>query len=184
LGGLFNRRVGPLAALIIVAVGLAVTVAVAQVLPAPDDDPEAAKASATPTAEPTPCRALDPPYGEPPQDFAYEPVPEARRAQTVKALRVDEAAGKVDVLRAQQRSSGLSLGEIVGVPSKDPARYASSLIASSQASGAEVQGGRGYAILPLASGKGVAVGVKGCRTVLISAQDPEATKFLAAAVFG
>ena len=179
MGSLFNRRVGPLGALLIIAAGIAITLAIAQLLP----EPEPAERSATATATPRPCQALEPPYGEPPPDFAYEPVPESRRAQTVKALRVDETEGKVDVRQAKQTSSGLSLGEIVGVPGKDPARYASSLIASSQASGAKVEGGRGYAILPLASGKQVAVGVKGCRTVLISALDPEATKFLAAAIF-
>jgi hypothetical protein len=181
-GNLFNRRVGPLGALIIVAVGLAITVAIAQVIPKREREPEKT-ASATPTATATACQALDPPYGEAPSDFEYVPVAEAKRAQTVKALRLDEADGKVDVRQARQTSSGLSLGEIVGVPGKDPADYASRLIASSQASGAEVEQGRGYAILPLASGKGVAVGVKGCRTVLISAADPEAIKFLAAAIF-
>ena len=108
---------------------------------------------------------------------------ESRRAETVKALKLDEADGKVDVLAAKQKSSDLSLGEIVGIPSQDPAKYASSLIASFQSGGAKVEGGDGYAILPLESGKQVAVGVKGCRTVLISALDPEAVKFLAAAIF-
>jgi hypothetical protein len=179
-GDLFNRRVGPVGALIIVAVGLAITVAIAQLIP--EKKPET-KASATPTATATSCQELDPPYGEPPNEFRYEPVEESRRAQTVKALRLDEAEGRVDVRQARQTTSGISLGEIVGVPSRSPADYASRLIASSQASGAEVEQGRGYAILPLASGKGVAVGVKGCRTVLISAADPEAIKFLAAAIF-
>ena len=97
--------------------------------------------------------------------------------------KVTEAEGKVDVSAAKQTSTNLTLGEIVGVPAKDPAKYASSLIASSQASGAKVQPGNGHAILPLESGKQVGVGVKGCRTVLISALDPEAVKFLAAAIF-
>ncbi len=182
LGSLFNRRVGPLGALLIVAVGLAITVAIAQVIPKKEAEPEKT-ASATPTATVTTCEELDPPYGQPPNEFSYEPVEESRRAQTVKALQLDEREGKVDVRQAKQTTSGLSLGEIVGVPSRDPATYASRLIASSQASGAKVETGRGYAILPLASGKGVAVGVKGCRTVLISAADPEAIKFLAAAIF-
>jgi hypothetical protein len=178
LGSLFNRRVGPLGVLIIVAVGVAITLGIAQLLP--EREPERT-ASATPT--PTPCRALDPPYGDPPQDFTYEPVAESRRAETVTALRLDEAAGTVDVLAAKQKSSGLSLGEIVGVPSENPADYAASLVANFQTGGAQVERGRGYAILPLESGKRVAVGVKGCRTVMISALDPNATKFLAAAIF-
>lgn len=183
LGSFFNRRVGPLAAFLFLAVGFGVVVAVAQVLPSKKDDKPAETASATPTATITACEEADPPYGEPPQDFSYEPVEESQRAKTVKALRLDEAEGKVDVRQAQQTSSGLSLGEIVGVPSKNPADYASRLVASSQASGSKVETGDGYAILPLASGKGVAVGVKGCRTVMISALDPNATKFLAAAIF-
>jgi len=179
LGSLFNRRVGPLGALIIIAVGITVTVGIAQLLPEQDKPETTATATATPTA----CKALDPPYGDPPQDFTYAAVDEARRAETVKALKLDETDGKVDVLTAKQTSSNLSLGEIVGVPSQDPAQYASSLIASFQTAGAKVEDGNGYAILPLASGKQVAVGVKGCRTVLITALDPEAAKFLAAAIF-
>jgi hypothetical protein len=183
LGSLFNRRVGPLGALIIVAVGIAVTIGIAQLLPKKDEAEKTATATATATAAPTACKALDPPYGAPPQDFTYDAVDEARRAETVKALKLDEAEGKVDVLAAKQTSSNLSLGEIVGIPSQDPAQYASSLIASFQTGGAKVEAGNGYAILPLESGKQVAVGVKGCRTVLISALDPEAVKFLAAAIF-
>jgi hypothetical protein len=182
LGSFFNRRVGPVVALVFLAVGMAAVVAVAQLLPEKQDEP-AKTASATPTPTATPCTEAEPPYGEPPRDFTYEPVAESRRAQTVKALKLDEAEGKVDVRQAQQKSSGLSLGEVVGVPSKNPADYASRLIASSEASGAKVEPGNGYAILPLASGKGVAVGVKGCRTVMVSALDPNATKFLAAAIF-
>jgi hypothetical protein len=183
LGSLFNRRVGLVGALVIIAVGIAVTVAIAQLLPKQDEPEETATATATASAAPTACKALDPPYGDPPRDFTYAAVDESRRAETVKALKLDEAGGKVDVLTAKQESSDLSLGEIVGVPSQDPARYASSLIASFRTAGAKVEGGDGYAILPLASGKQVAVGVKGCRTVLITALDPEAAKFLAAAIF-
>lgn len=184
LGSFFNRRVGPVAALVFLVAGMAVVVAVAQVLPSKQDDRPVKTASATPTATVTRCEEADPPYGEPPQDFTYEPVEESQRARTVKALQLDEAEGKVDVRQVKQTSSGLSLGEVVGVPSKDPADYASRLVASSEASGSKVEKGDGYAVLPLASGKGVAVGVKGCRTVMISALDPNATKFVAAAIFG
>jgi hypothetical protein len=69
------------------------------------------------------------------------------------------------------------------VPSKNPAKYASDLVASVQTGGAKIERQAGYVIVPLANGRGVAVGIKGCRTVLISAQDPNATKFLAAAIF-
>lgn len=182
MGGFFNRRVGPLAALLFLGVGMAIVIAVAPLV-SPNKDDEPVTTSATPTATVTKCEEADPPYGEPPQDFSYEPVEESVRAKTVKALQLDEAEGKVDVRKAQQTSSGLSLGEVVGVPSQSPAKYASRLVASSQASGSKIETENGYAILPLASGKGVAVGVKGCRTVLISALDPNATKFIAAAIF-
>lgn len=178
LGSFFHRRV--LGALLILAVGLGVAFAVTQWL---RDEPAAVAPAAEATAVATACRDADPPYGEPPQDFSYEPVDEARRVRTVTALRLDEAEGKVDVRQVKQTSSGISLGEVVGVPSADPAAYASRLVASSQAGGAKIEQGSGYAILPLASGKGVAVGVKGCRTVMVSALDPNATKFLAAAIF-
>lgn len=183
MGSLFNRRVGPLGAVLIVGIGIALTVAIAQVLPE-KEKPQPTAATATPTATATAeCTPLDPPFGTAPDDFVYEPVTEDKRKQTVEALRLDEAEGKVDVRDAKQRSSGLALGSIVGVPSKDPARYASDLVASVQAGGAKVDRQSGYVIVPLSNGKGVAVGVKGCQTVLISAQDPNATKFLAAAIF-
>jgi len=42
---------------------------------------------------------------------------------------------------------------------------------------------KGYAIIPLENGQKVAVGVRGCDTILISAQDPNAVRFLAENVF-
>lgn len=185
LGSLFNRRVGLLGSLLIVGIGFALIVVIAQFLPSKGDDKETA--SATPPASassvPTACQELDPPYGDPPNEFTYEPVAESKRAQTVKALRLDEAEGKVDVRDIRQTTSGINLGSLVGVPSKDPANYASRLVASAQVGDSKVERGNGYAILPLNSGAQVAVGVKGCRTVLISAQDPSAIKFVAAVLF-
>ncbi|WP_121255586.1 hypothetical protein [Solirubrobacter pauli] len=180
---LLNRRLGLLGTVIFLAVAIAVIVVVAQFLPSKGDESERTAATPTATAEATPCQELDPPYGTPPQDFDYVPVAEDKRAQTVKALRLDEAEGKVDVRDVQQSSSKLNLGSLVGVPSKDPIDYASRLIASSQATGSEVQRAGRYALIPLQSGKQIAVGVKGCRTVMITAADPEAVKFLASAVF-
>ena len=165
MGSLFNRRVGPLGALIIVAVGIAVTIGIAQLLPKKDEPEKTATATATATAAPTACKALDPPYGSPPQDFTYDAVDESRRAETVKALKLDEADGKVDVLTARQTSSGLSLGEIVGVPEPGPREYASSLIASFQSGGAEVdarQRLRDPAARERQAGRGRR---RGCRTV-------------------
>ena len=184
LRSLLNRRLGLLGTAIFLAVAFGAIVLVAQFLPSKgDDDKERAAATATPTATATPCEEQDPPYGTAPQDFEYVPVAEDKRVKTVKALRLDEADGKVDVRDVQQRSSKLTLGSLVGVPSKDPIDYASRLIASSQATGAEVERASRYALIPLQSGKQIAVGVKGCRTVMISASDPEAVKFIAAAIF-
>ena len=183
LRSLLNRRLGLLGTVIFLAVAFGAIVAVAQLVPSKGDDKERASATPTATAAATECKALDPPYGTAPQDFAYVPVAEDKRVQTVKALRLDEAEGKVDVRDVQQTSSKLNLGSLVGVPSKDPIDYASRLIASSQATGAEVERASRYALIPLQSGKQIAVGVKGCRTVMISASDPEAVKFIAAAIF-
>lgn len=186
LRSLLNRRLGLLGTVIFLAVAIAVIVVVAQFLPSKGDDSERTAATPTPTATASavPCKVLDPPYGSAPQDFAYVPVTEDKRVQTVKALRLDEAEGKVDVRDVQQTSSKLNLGSLVGVPSADPADYASRLIASSQATGSEVERASRYALIPLRSGKQIAVGVKGCRTVMITAADPEATKFIASAIFG
>ena len=92
---------------------------------------------------------------------------ESKRAQTVTSLKLDEAEGKVDVRDAKQNSSGLTLASIVGVPSQDPTRYASELVASVQTGGAKIEERNGYVIVPLSNGRGVAIGIKGCRTVLI-----------------
>ena len=181
MGSLFNRRVGPLGALIIVAVGIAVTIGIAQLLPKQDEAEKTATATATATAAPTACKRSTRPTARRRRTSAYDAVDESRRAETVKALKLDEAEGKVDVLAAKQTSSDLSLGELVGVPEPGPGEVR--VLARSRASRAAARRsrrGNGYAILPLESGKQVAVGVKGCRTVLITAQDPDAVKFLAA----
>lgn len=185
LRSLLNRRLGLLGTVVFLAVAIAVIVVVAQFLPSKGDENERTAATPTPTATASaaPCKALDPPYGSPPQDFAYVPVTEDKRAQTVKALRLDEAEGKVDVRDVQQTSSKLNLGSLVGVPSQDPSDYASRLVASSQATGAEIERASRYALIPLQSGKQIAVGVKGCRTVMITAADPQAVKFIASAIF-
>jgi len=177
---LFSRRVGPLGVLLIVAVGVALTYGIVQVIPKPDEDEPVAKATPTAVAD---CREVDPPYGPPPDGFEYRAVEESKRAQTVKALRLDESEGKVDVRDVTQTTTGIALGSLVGVPSKTPAKYASSLVAAAEVGGSKVSRGKGYAIVPLESGRGVAVGVKGCRTVLFTAQDPNAVRAIAAVLF-
>jgi len=182
LRSLLNRRLGLLGTVIFLAVAFGAIVAVAQLVPSKGDDKEQASATPTATAA-TECKALDPPYGTAPQDFEYVPVAEDKRAQTVKALRLDEAEGKVDVRDVRQASSKLNLGSLVGVPSTNPADYASRLVASVQTTGAKVERASGYALVPLERGKKIAIGVKGCQTVLITAADPQAVQFIASAVF-
>jgi hypothetical protein len=128
------------------------------------------------------CRDEAQPYGEPPGGFIYEPADEATRARTMQALGLDDAGGRVDMQLAKQ--GPLTLGSIVGVPSDDPDAYASEVVARAAAGDVEVQRGTGFALIPLGSGSAVAVGVRGCRAVMISAQDPKAVQFLAALVLG
>jgi hypothetical protein len=85
-------------------------------------------------------------------------------------------------MRAARRT-GLTLGTLVRVPSKDPAAYAGNLVSTAESAGAPVTKRTGYAVLPLQGGTVVAVGVRGCATILISAQDSNAVPFLADAVF-
>ena len=85
-------------------------------------------------------------------------------------------------MRAARRE-GLTLGTLVGVPSADPGAYVTELVKTAQTGGAPVKKQKGYAVIPLSDGNVVAVGVRGCRAVLISATDPTAVPFLADAVF-
>ena len=144
----------------------------------PDAEPET---QATVTAAPTPCTPVGDPYGAAPDGFAYEKVDEATRVKTVKALKLNESAGRVDMRAA--RREGLTLGTLVGVPSKDPGAYAMQLVTTAERGNAPVKKADGYAVIPLTGGSVVAVGVRGCQTVLISATDPTAVPFLADAVF-
>jgi hypothetical protein len=180
LKGLLNRRIGPVGIAIIVAIGVAVTYAIVQVVPKKGDDEPVASATPTPTA--TPCTPAPTTFGEPPDSFTYDKVDEKTRATTVKALNLDEADGKVEMVKVAR--GGLTLGQLVGVPDKtDPADYAASLVAAAQGGGANVTKGSGYAVIPLENGQKVGVGVRGCNTILINAQDPNAVQFLAANVF-
>ena len=143
----------------------------------------AASATDTPTPAATPCTEANPPYGEAPDGFKYTEAPEAQRKKSVAALRLDERSGRVD-MRLVQRT-GLTLGSLIGVPSKDPANYAATMVASAQSAGVNVTRAAHYALIPLATGgQQVAVGVKGCKAILISSQDPNATKYLAEVIFG
>ncbi|HWK26458.1 MAG TPA: hypothetical protein VNS09_07850 [Solirubrobacter sp.] len=140
-------------------------------------------ATPTPSAAATPCTDVAKPFGSPPPGgFAFKKVDEATRAKTVAALHLDEAGGKVQ-MRAAQRA-GLTLGTVVRVPSSKPDAYALELLRAAEQAGAEIQRGSTYAVLPLQGGSAVAVGVRGCATLLVNAPDPTAVPFIADAVFG
>jgi hypothetical protein len=177
--GLLNRRLGPLGLLVVALCGIAAAYGLSKVLPSKQDDPVA---SATPTPSAAPCTPVADTFGSPPDTFSYDKVDEKTRANTVKALNLDQADGKVEMVKAGR--GGLTLGQLVAVPdTTDPAQYASSLVAAAQGSGAAVTRKPGYAVVPLQNGQKVAVGVRGCDTILISAQDPNAVAFLAESVF-
>jgi hypothetical protein len=174
-----DRRLGLKGVLAVIAVTIALAWGLTQLLAKDPDDPTASTTSVTATA--TPCKEAAEPYGTAPDGFEYEKVDEATRAKTVKALNLDEAGGRVDMRAA--RRGGLTLGTLVGVPSTDPGADALQLVRTAERGGAPITKGRGYAVIPLQGGTVVAVGVRGCRMILISAQDSKAVPFLADAVF-
>jgi hypothetical protein len=174
-----DRHLGPKALVAVVVCALALAWGLSQLLKKDSGDPGPGTASVTATA--TPCREVSDPFGAPPDTFAYEKVDEKTRAKTVKALNLDEAGGKVEMRAA--RRSGLTLGTLVRVPSEDPSAYAQNLVDTAERAGAPVTKSKGYTVLPLQGGSVVAVGVRGCSTILISASDPSAVPFLANAVF-
>jgi hypothetical protein len=175
-----DRHLGPKALVVVVVLAVALAWGLSQLIKKdPGEDPGTGGASVTATA--TPCQEVSDPFGPPPDTFAYEKVDEKTRASTVKALKLDEAGGKVEMRAA--RRTGLTLGTLVRVPSKDPSAYADGLVATAERGGAPVTKSKRYTVLPLQGGSVVAVGVRGCATILISASDPSAVPFLADAVF-
>jgi hypothetical protein len=175
-----DRHLGPKALLVVVVFAVALAWGLSQLIKKdPDDVPGTGSASVTATA--TPCKEVSDPFGSPPDTFAYEKVDEKTRAKTVKALNLDEAGGKVEMRAA--RRTGLTLGTLVRVPSTEPSAYADGLVTTAERGGAPIKKSKGYAVLPLQGGSVVAVGVRGCATILISAADPSAVPFLADAVF-
>lgn len=176
---MLDRHLGPKALLVVVVFAVALAWGLSQLIAKGKDDPPAGAASVTATA--TPCQDVSDPFGAAPDSFKYEKVSEKTRASTVKALNLDEAGGKVDMRAA--RRTGLTLGTLVRVPSKDPGAYVSQLVQAAESGGAPVTSSKHYTVLPLQGGSVVAVGVRGCSTILISAQDPSAVPFLADAVF-
>jgi hypothetical protein len=163
----------------VVVFAVALAWGLSQLIKKDPDDPVAGSPSVTATA--TPCKEVSDAFGPPPDTFAYEKVDEKTRAKTVAALKLDESGGKVEMRAA--RRTGLTLGTLVRVPSEDPSAYADGLVATAERGGAPVTKSKGYSVLPLQGGSVVAVGVRGCATILISASDPSAVPFLADAVF-
>jgi hypothetical protein len=176
-----DRRLGPKALLVVVIFAVALAWGLGQLITKAKDDPPT-DPSAQVTATATPCQEVSDPFGAAPDTFKYEKVSEKTRASTVKALNLDEAGGKVEMRAA--RRTGLTLGTLVRVPSEDPGAYASQLVQTAETAGAPVTSSKHYSVLPLQGGTVVAVGVRGCSTILISAQDSTAVPFLADAVFG
>lgn len=172
--GTVNRRLGLPVVLAIVVATLAALILVTPLLRGGDDEPETA--SETPAA--TACTPVADPFGSPPNGFAYEKVDDATRRKTIEALRLDPAG--VDMRAARQ--GPLTLGTLVAAPSEDPAGYVDELVSTAER-GSPVSRQQGFTLIPLESGTVVAVGVRGCTAVLISAQDPNAVRFLATAVF-
>jgi hypothetical protein len=177
---LMQRHLRLPALLVVIAFALVLAWGLSKLV-APDDAKDPQTAQSTATAAATPCQDVAKPYGDPPEGFTYAKVDEATRAKTVKALNLNDAGGRVEMQKVTR--GGLELASIVGVPSKNPAEYASNLAAAAQGGGANLTRGNGYMLIPLESGQNVAVGVKGCKTILISAQDPKATQFIAENVF-
>jgi hypothetical protein len=162
-----NRRLGLPAVLAILGVTIVALVAVASLIRG-EDEPEPTAAT---------CRPVAVQFGSPPEGFAYEKVDEKTRRTTIRALRLD---GRVEMRAA--RRDGLTLGTLVGAPSRDPQGYVDELVRTAE-KGTAVSRRPGYTVIPLESGTLVAVGVRGCTAMLISAQDPRAVQFLAEAVF-
>jgi hypothetical protein len=175
-----DRHLGPKALLVVVVFAFVLAWGLSRLITGGKDDPPASTSAAV-SATATPCVKIADPFGAPPDSFTYEKVSEKTRAGTVKALNLDEGGGTVE-MRAVRRT-GLTLGTIVRVPSDDPGAYASQLVDTAQRAGAPIKKAKGYDVLPLQGGSVVAVGVRGCSTMLISAQDPTAVPFIADTVF-
>jgi len=169
-----NRRVGLPVVLVIFVAVIVGLVLLTPVLQGDDDAPETAKETPVAAA----CTPVADPFGSPPDGFAYAKVDEETRAKTIAALRLDEAG--VDMRAARQ--GPLTLGTLVAAPSKDPQAYVDDLVSTAEKR-SPVSRQPAFALIPLESGTVVAVGVRGCTAVLISAQDPNAVRFLATAVF-
>ena len=91
----------------------------------------------------------------------------ASLARTVKALKLP---GNADVRLVQR--DGATVGTLVGVPARDPAKWARELVATATRAGSPVTKEAGFTLLPYGGGDVVAVGARGCRGILVSAAQP------------
>jgi hypothetical protein len=140
----------------------------------------AAAPTDTPAAAATPCKALKEPYGSPPGHFKYKKADAQTRQKTIAALGLKPDG--VDMREAEQ--GGITLGSIVGISSDDPGGYVSTVVGRAKAGGATVKQGNGFNVITVPNGADIAIGAKGCRAVMITSQDPNGVRYLAAAVFG
>jgi hypothetical protein len=149
---------------------------------ASSSEPDATTASAstdTPTPAPTPCTKLKQPYGSPPGGFKYEKADASTRAKTITALGIQSDG--VDMRLA--RRGGITLGSLVGISSGDPGDYVSTVLGRAQSSGTKIEKDAGFSVITVPNGADIAIGVKGCRAVMITSQDPNGVRYLASAVF-
>jgi hypothetical protein len=125
-------------------------------------------------ATPAPCRPAHPRYGKAPQGLTYAPANAQLRRRTLRSLQLGGGAD----LQLLQRD-GVVYGEVVGVPSRDPQGYVDHLVREAKG---EAKPGPGYSLIPFADNDAVAVGVRGCRAVYVSAATPDDVRVLAPAV--
>ena len=140
----------------------------------------AVASAGTPAPASTPCTKLKQPYGSPPGGFKYEKADASTREKTITALGINSDG--VDMRLA--RRSGITLGSLVGISSGDPGDYVSTVLGRAQSSGTKIEKDAGFSVITVPNGADIAIGVKGCRAVMITSQDPNGVRYLASAVFG
>ena len=160
-----GRTLGPRAVLAILGGAVAIGVAVNIV---------AAHNQSTHRAAPAPCRPAHPAYGKPPGGLSYAPASARLRRRTLRALHLDQ---RTDVQLV--RRAGVTYGEVVGVPTRDPRAYVERVVREARG---HSQAESGYSLIPYGKRNVVAVGVRGCRAVYVAAATPDDVRLLAAAV--
>jgi len=96
------------------------------------------------------------------------------RRRVLSALKLDHRSD----LQIVQRD-GVAYGVVVGVPSRDPHGYVDRLVAEAKG---KAKPGDGFSLIPFDDDKVVAVGVRGCRAIYVSAATPDDVRVLAPVV--